>query len=284
MVRPGTYNNLTVTKLVDFGVYLDGDIYDEILMPKRYVPEGCKEGDQVLVFVYFDSEDRVVATTETPKAIVGDFAAMNVVAVTALGAFMDWGLLKDLFVPFREQKYKMEEGKTYVVYVMYDADSDRIIGTSKIDRFLNLEPATFVDGDDVELQIAYRTPLGYMAIINNTHFGLLYANEIFQPLELGQIVPGFIKKMREDERIDLCLQKAGYERVLEVTDEILLKLREAGGVLKVTDKSSADEIYNQFAISKKTFKKAIGSLYKDRFITIEDDGISITHRGKSKNI
>jgi uncharacterized protein len=284
MVRPGTYNNLTVTKLVDFGVYLDGDVYDEILMPKRYVPEGCKEGDQVLVFVYFDSEDRVVATTEIPKAVVGDFAAMNVVAVNALGAFMDWGLMKDLFVPFREQKYKMEEGKTYMVYVMYDADSDRIIGTTKIDRFLNLEPATFVDGDDVELQIAYRTPLGYMAIINNTHFGLLYANEIFQPLEIGQILPGFIKKMREDERIDLCLQKSGYDRVLDITDEILVKLRDAGGTLKVTDKSSAEAIYAQFAISKKTFKKAVGSLYKDRLITIEDDGITITHRGKSKNI
>jgi len=284
MVRPGTYNNLTVTKIVDFGVYLDGGVYDEILMPKRYVPEGCNVGDQVLVFVYFDSEDRVVATTETPKAIVGDFAAMEVVAVNTMGAFMNWGLLKDLFVPFREQKYKMEEGKTYVVYVMYDADSDRIIGTSKIDRFLNIEPATFVDGDDVELQIAYRTPLGYMAIINNTHFGLLYANEVFQPLEIGQIVPGFIKKMREDERIDLCLQKNGYERVLDVTDTILLKLREAGGTLKVNDKSSAEMIYLQFAISKKTFKKAVGSLYKDRFITIEEDGITITHRGKSKNI
>jgi len=284
MVRPGTYNNLTVTKLVDFGVYLDGDVYDEILMPKRYVPEGCKEGDQVLVFIYFDSEDRVVATTEIPKAVVGDFAAMNVVAVNALGAFMDWGLMKDLFVPFREQKYKMEEGKTYMVYVMYDADSDRIIGTSKIDRFLNLEPATFIDGDDVELQIAYRTPLGYMAIINNTHFGLLYTNEIFQPLEIGQILPGFIKKMREDERIDLCLQKTGYDRVLDITDEILVKLRDAGGTLKVTDKSSAEAIYAQFAISKKTFKKAVGSLYKDRLIIIEEDGITITHRGKSKNI
>lgn len=284
MVRPGTYNNLTVVKIVDFGVYLDGESYGEVLLPKRYVPEQCKEGDTVLVFIYFDSEDRVIATTETPKAIVGEFAAMKVVAANSFGAFLDWGLTKDLFVPFKEQKYKMEEGKTYVVYLLYDADTDRIIGTSKIEKYLNLQKPEFQEGDIVDLQVAYRTPMGYTVIINNTHTGLLYENEVFQVLEIGAVVPGYIKKLREDGKIDVSLQKEGFDRVVDNADEILKKLRQAGGTLFVNDKSTTEEIKQLFGISKKTFKKAIGTLYKDRLIIIDHEKIVITHSGKSKNL
>lgn len=284
MVRPGTYNNLIITKFVDFGLYLDGGSYGEILMPKRYMPKDCKEGDQLTVFLYFDSEDRIIATSEIPKAIVGEFAAMKVVSVTGGGAFLDWGLSKDLFIPFSEQKFKMNEGETHVVYVLYDAHSDRIIGSTYLEDYLSTETPDFDEGDAVELLIAHQSPLGYTALINNQFLGILYDNEVFVQLFIGQIITGYIKKIREDGKIDLSLQRSGYEKVVDLSDVFIDKLRKANGFLPFTDKSSTEEIYAAFGTSKKTFKKVIGALYKERSIEIKPDGLYLTHKGKSKNI
>jgi len=273
MVEIGKTNKCRVVKLVDFGVYLDGEDWGEILMPKRYVPENCKVDDIVEVFIYLDSEDRPVATTEKPYVEVGEFAMLKVVAITKIGAFLDWGLQKDLFVPFREQKQNMEEGKSYMVYVYYDFDSDRIAGSAKLDKYLDNLPVEYKEGEKVKLIIANQTDLGYKAIINNLHWGILYKNEIFTSIKPGQKIEGYIQKIREDEKIDLSLQQAGHEKIYDLSDIILMKLRDNNGVLNISDKSPAEEIYSMFGVSKKNFKKAVGNLYKKRVIKISDKRI-----------
>ena len=275
MAEIGVYNNLRVIKEVDFGVYLDGGEHEEILLPRRYVPENCKVDDNIRVFIYLDSEDRFIATTETPYAKVGDFALLKVVAVESVGAFLDWGLLKDLLVPFGEQSPTMEIGKSYVVKVYVDKQSNRIAATTRLDRYLDNEPGNFHAGQEVELLICNQTDIGYKAIINGTHWGVLYSNEVFQPLKSGQKIKGYIKKVREDNKIDLSLHKPGYERVDDITDTILNVLKEQGGFISVTDKSSPETINKLFGVSKKTYKKAIGAIYRKRLITIESDGIRL---------
>lgn len=273
MAAIGTVNELEVIKEVDFGVYLDGAQHGEILMPKRYVPEGCKVGDRVEAFIYLDSEDRLVATTERPIAMVGEFAKLKVIAVTRVGAFMDWGLPKDLLVPFREQQQKMEEGKSYLVYIYLDDESQRIAGTSKLDKCIDNIPIDYEEGEEVDLIIAAQTELGYKAIIDNSHWGMLFKNEVFQNLKVGQKVKGYIKNIREDDKIDLSLEKAGYEKIDPISESILNKLAANDGFLPLNDKTDPDTIRDIFQISKKNFKKAIGALYKQHIISIDEDGI-----------
>ena len=273
MAAIGLINELEVVKEVDFGIYLDGGPHGEILMPKRYVPEGCKPGDTLEVFIYLDSEDRLLATNEKPKAMVGDFALLTVVSVTPVGAFLDWGLPKDLLVPFREQQQRMEAGKSYLVYVYLDDESQRIVATSKLDKCVDNIPVDYEVGEEVDLIIAGQTDLGFKAIIDNSHWGMLYKNEVFQPLKTGQRLKGFIKTIREDEKIDLSLEKEGYEKIDDISQSILNKLAANSGFLSLTDKSSPELIKSNLHISKKNFKKAIGSLYKQRLISIEENGI-----------
>lgn len=275
MAEIGKLNSLRVVKEVDFGLYLDGGEHGEILLPKRYVPENAKPEDILEVFIYLDSEDRVIATTETPFIMVGEFACLKAVAITSMGAFLDWGLMKDLFVPFREQKQKMEVGKWYVITVYLDYDSKRLVASAKIEKFLDNLPPEYDAGEEVDLLISGETDLGFNAIINNKHSGVLYKNEVFQPLKKGDRIKGYIKKIREDEKIDLILQKPGYQKVDDISMRIVDVLKEHKGFIAITDKSDPDTIYNLFGVSKKTFKKAIGSLYKFRVISIEDKGIRL---------
>ena len=275
MAEIGVFNNLRVIKEVDFGVYLDGGEHEEILLPRRYVPENCKVDDNIRVFIYLDSEDRFIATTETPYAMVGDFALLKVIAVESVGAFLDWGLLKDLLVPYSEQSPTMEKGKSYIVRIYVDKKTNRIAATTRLDRYLDNEPGNFHAGQEVELLICSQTDIGYKAIINGTHWGVLYSNEVFQPLKSGQRTKGYIKKIRSDNKIDLSLHKPGYERVDDITDTILNVLKEQGGFISVTDKSSPETIHKLFGVSKKTYKKAIGAIYRKKLITIENDGIKL---------
>ncbi|GAX61305.1 nucleic acid binding protein [Candidatus Scalindua japonica] len=275
MAKIGVFNNLRVVKEVAFGVYLDGGEHEEILLPNRYVPDNCKVGDNIRVFIYLDSEDRFIATTERPYAMVGDFALLKVVAVESVGAFLDWGLPKDLLVPFSEQFPIMEKGKSYIVKIYVDKKSNRIAATTRLDRYLDNIPGNFNAGQEVELLICNQTDIGYKAIINGTHWGVLYSNEVFQTLKSGQKIKGYIKKVRDDNKIDLSLHKPGYEKVDDVTETILTVLKEQGGYIPVTDKSSPETIYKLFGVSKKTYKKAIGAIYKKKLITIENDGIKL---------
>jgi len=277
MAEIGVLNNLRVVKEVDFGVYLDGGEHGEILLPRRYVPENCKVDDNIRVFIYLDSEDRLIATTERPYAMVGDFALLKVVAVESAGAFLDWGLPKDLLVPFSEQSPIMEEGKSYVVRVYVDK-SNRIAGTTRLDKYLDNDTGNFHVSQKVELLICNQTDIGYKAIVNGTHWGVLYYNEVFQSLKSGQKTKGYIKKVRDDNKIDLCLQKLGYDKVDDITETILGVLKEQGGFISVTDKSTPETIHKLFGVSKKTYKKAIGAIYRKRLITIENNGIKLVSK------
>ena len=268
MAEIGQINKLRVVKEVPFGVYLDGDEDGEILLPTRFVPEACQVGDELEVFVYFDSEDQIIATTQRPRAVVGKFAYLQVVDVSQVGAFLDWGLSKDLLVPFPEQHTRMQAGKSYVVYVNLDHDG-RIVATSKIDKFLDKWPARYEPGQEVSLMIAGRTDLGYKAIINHRHWGLIHDQDVFKPLRYGKKVKGYIKNLREDGKIDLSLRKAGYDKISDLAERILQALDEKGGFVPLHDKSPAEEIKHAFGESKKSFKSAIGSLYKQRKIDIE---------------
>ncbi len=238
MAEIGKLNQLEVIKEVDFGIYLDGGDLGEILMPKRYVPEGTQPEDTIEAFIYLDSEDRLLATTEKPLAMVEEFAILEVVSVTSVGAFLNWGLPKDLFVPFREQRQEMEEGKKYLVYVYLDTNSKRIAASSKIETFLDNIPVDYDENEEVDLIIVNQTDLGYNAIIDNSHLGILYKNEVFQTLNPGDKIQGFIKKIRTDGKIDLRLDKVGYEKISEFVDRIIVELQKNKGFIPLTDKSS----------------------------------------------
>lgn len=275
MLEIGKINTLKIVKEVDFGLYLDGGSFGEILIPSRYVPANARVDEYLDVFIYHDSEDRLIATTETPLAEVDQFAFLKVKQLTKVGAFLDWGLLKDLLVPFREQKYEMQNGMSYLVRVYLDKASGRIAASSKLDRFLDNLPADFEEGQEVDLIVWEKTDLGYKVIINNTHTGLLYANEIFKPVHSGMKLKGFIKRLREDDKIDISLQKQGFVHVDETSRMILEKLKSRGGFIEATDNTSPESIKHMFGVSKKVFKKAIGTLYKERLIVIEDKGIRL---------
>jgi hypothetical protein len=275
MAIPGKYNTLSIVKIVDFGVYLDGDDLGEILLPMKWVPEGCKPDDEIEVFLYFDSEDRLIATTMKPYAVVGEFAMLTAKAVNEIGAFLDWGLEKDLLVPYREQNAKMVVGRSYLVYIYSDPQGGRIAASARLERFINLEPADYKPLEEVDLLLWRTTDIGYMAIINNKHEGMLYASDVFEDLERGQRLKGYITKVREDGKIDLTLTKPGYEKIDEMAERILELLRDNKGYMDLNDKSPAEEIYLMCGMSKKNFKKSIGALYKQKLIDIEETGIRL---------
>ena len=275
MVEIGKYNVLTVIDELDFGMILDGGEVQRILLPRRYVPNGCVVGTELEVFIYLDSEDRIIATTEMPNATVGEFACMRVTSVNKVGAFLDWGLMKDLLVPFREQKTTMQEGKWYVVYVYYDKESGRIAATAKIDKYLDNTLPQYERGQEVDIMIAAETEIGYKVIINNEHWGMVYHNQVFKPIQKGDRMKGYVKLIREDDKIDINLTPFGFDKAATLTDVILEKLAENNGSLPFNDKSSSESIQEQFQCSKKAFKMAIGSLYKQKKIVIADNGIKL---------
>lgn len=272
----GKFNTLQVVKEVDFGMYLDGGIEGEILLPKRYVPRGCKPGDKLRVFLYLDQEERLTATTQTPLAQIDEFAYLEVAWVNQFGAFLKWGLMKDLFVPFREQKVPMEVGKKYIAHVHLDKESFRIMASTKVEHYLSHERPLYEPNEEVTILIWQRTNLGYKAIIDNSYAGLLYKNEVFTQLRTGMKTKAYIKHVREDGKIDLTLQRPGKEKIEDFASILLEHIRRSGGYTYLNDKSPADEIYALFGVSKKTFKKAIGDLYKKRLITFFEKGIKLT--------
>ena len=275
MVEIGKYNTLKIVKDLDFGVYLDGGDDLEILLPARYVPRNVKPGDEVEVFIYHDNEGRIIATTAKPLAIVGEFQWMECKSVNDMGAFLEWGLMKDLLVPFREQKMPMREGKWYLVYVHLDHVTKRIVASARVDKFLDNIPPVYEFNQEVDLLVADETEIGYKVIINNLHWGLVYHNEIYRRLERGEHLKGYIKEVREDEKIDVSLTRLGYEKVEGIAGIILDALKVQNGFLPVHDKSPAEEIYSLFGCSKKSFKQAIGALYKKKLISIEPTGIRL---------
>ena len=274
-IELGKFNQLEVVKEVDFGVYLDGGEEGEILLPARYVPKNCKIGDFLNVFLYLDMDERLIATTLTPLVQVGQFACLEVSWVNQYGAFLNWGLMKDLFVPFREQKMKMQVGRKYVVHAHVDEESYRIVASAKVERYLSKEKPEYAPGAEVNILIWQKTDLGFKAIIDNKYSGLLYENEIFSSIETGMEMKAFVKQVREDGKVDLILQKPGFEKVDDFAKTLLDYIKEQGGRIHLNDKSPAEDIYDTFGVSKKTFKKGVGDLYKKRLITLHEDGIAL---------
>lgn len=274
-IELGKFNTLEVVKQVDFGLYLDGDEEGEILLPSRYVPDDCQIGDWLNVFLYLDIDERLIATTLTPLVQVGEFACLEVAWVNEFGAFLNWGLMKDLFVPFSEQKMKMQVGRSYVVHTHLDDESYRIVASAKVDRYLSKEMPAYQPGDEVNILIWQKTDLGFKAIIENQFSGLLYDGEIFQPLRTGSLLKAFVKQVREDGKIDLMLQKPGFEKIDDFAKTLLDYIREHDGQIALTDKSPAEDIYDTFGVSKKTFKKAVGDLYRKRLIVLQEEGICL---------
>ncbi|MDF1555663.1 MAG: S1-like domain-containing RNA-binding protein [Deferrisomatales bacterium] len=278
MADIGRVNTLRITRTVPQGVYLDGGESGEILLPTQQVPEPCRQGDAVEVFVYVNKEKRLQATTQRPLATVGQLARLRVAGTSSAGTYLDWGLPKDLLVPLREQQVKMEEGKSYVVFVFLDEDTMSIAASSKLDRFIDVRNPNYHVGEEVDLFLCAKTDLGYRAAVNDAHWGLIYDNEIFQDLHIGQRLKGYIKAIREDARIDISLQRSGYKKVDDVARGIIEKMAGRGGRIAVTTKSPPEDIYAMFGVSKKVFKMAIGALYKKRLITIEAGGITLVEK------
>lgn len=272
----GKKNTLKVLRKVDFGFYLDAEEYDSVLLPMRYAPESLQEGDDIEVFVYLDSEDRIIATTEQPLAEVGDFAYLMVKDVNKFGAYLDWGLPKDLFVPYREQKMRMEAGKKYWVYIYVDKDSDRIAASAKIDKFLDIYNPPYNEGDEVSIQIHSKSDLGIKVIVDNSYWGIIYQNEWAGKLIIGEKKIAYIKKVREDLKLDISLSPTGYKNKIGNFEEIILQaLTNNNGFLSLHDKSSSEEIKETLGMSKKSFKMTIGSLYKAGKISLETNGIRL---------
>ncbi|KQS33745.1 S1 RNA-binding domain-containing protein [Dyadobacter sp. Leaf189] len=273
MLFIGKYNHLTIERVTSVGMFLSDVEGEEVLLPNQYITDEMQVGDTIRVFVYLDSEDRPVATTQTPKIIRNEFAYLEVKDVSEYGAFLDWGLIKDLFVPFREQTKPMEIGESHVVFLYLDQKSARLLASTKVDKFLDNERLTIKEGDEVDLLIFQKTDLGYNAIVNQYHKGLIYANEVFRDLQVGDSLKGYVKKIREENKLDISLQKSVTE-IIEPTGKLIFDIvKKEGGFLNLSDNSSPEEIYKRLQISKKVFKKAIGGLYRQGLIKIADDGI-----------
>lgn len=277
MIQVGQYNTLRVVKEVDFGLYLDGGEAGEILLPAKYVPEGTTLDDEIEVFLYHDSEDRLIATTEEPYIMVGEFAFLETKMVNRVGAFLDWGITaKDLLVPFAEQRATMREGGVYLVYAFLDDMTGRIVASSKVEKFLDNVPPQYEVNQAVEILVVQETELGYKVIVENNHWGVVYKNEVFTAIEPGDFLTGYVKKVRDDEKIDVALQPVGYAQAVGdgvIAERIMEGLQQAGGFLPYGDKTDATIIARVFGCSKKNFKKAIGALYKAHRIVIMQDGI-----------
>lgn len=274
MIKVGDYNVLKVLRETDFGFYLD-DGAEGILLPKRFVPEGLKVGDEIKVFIYHDSEGRLIATTQHPKGVVGDIVKLKAVTVTNQGAFLDWGLIKDIFVPKSKQLSGMRQGAEYLVKIYIDEQTGRVAATEKIEPFLSNENLTVKEKDIVDLVVYRRTDIGYVVIINNKHTGVLHFNEIYQNITVGDKLKGFIKTIRPDNKIDVVVGRSGYNRVEDEAEKILRLLNENNGYLLYHDKSDPEEIYSFFGMSKKAFKMAAGNLYKQQKIEFTKTGIKL---------
>lgn len=276
-IQLGRMNRLKVIKFVDFGFYLDGGAkYGRILLPQGEIRgEGVDVGVWVDVFLYLDQEERLIATMQRPLAQVGDFAYLEVAWVNNFGAFLDWGLMKDLFVPFREQKMKMQKGQKYIVHVHLDDESYRIMASAKVERYLGSIPDEVKVGDEVDCLIWQKTELGFKAIVNNSFGALLYDDQVFRELHTGDRVKAYVSQVRVDGKVDLLLQRPGQAAVSDFSDVLLEHLRTNHGSTVLCDKSPAEEIYAVFGVSKKVFKKAVGDLYKRRLIEISDRGLKL---------
>ena len=275
MVNIGQINTLVVVKKVDFGVYLDGKELGDILLPERYVPASCMLEDEIDVFIYLDSEDLLIATTQTPKAMVGECAYLKVIEVNAVGAFLDWGLPKDLLVPYGEQQTPMEVGHSYVVTLYIDEASDRIAASSRLNKFVVDTSPYFKPQQLVELLICERTDLGYKAIVNQAVIGLLFNSDVVKPVSYGDRLEGYVKQVREDNKLDLCLQLVTREALDALSQEILAFIEAQGGVITLTDRSAPEDIAKQFGVSKSSYKKALGKLYQKRLVLIEKKSVSL---------
>lgn len=274
MLKAGHYYTLKVVKKVDFGLYLDGD-GDEILLPKRFVPKGLRDGDEAEVFIYHDNEQRLIATTMRPHATVGEIALLKVVSKTPQGAFLDWGIMKDVFLPLSQQVNRIYEGQSYLVYLYIDEQTGRVAATEKLDRYVRNDDLTVKEKEKVKLTVWQKTDIGYKVIINNRHSGVVHFGDVFRELEYGERLEGYIKTIRPENKIDVGAGEIGYKRVESETDRILALLQEHNGYLPYSDKSSPEEIYQFFGISKKTFKMAVGSLYRERKIELTKTGIRL---------
>lgn len=275
MIQLGKTNTLTILRETPPGLYL-GDGGDEVvLLPAKFIEPEFKVNDEIEVFIYKDSNDRLIATRYKPYVEINQFAFLNVSEVNQVGAFLDWGLEKDLFVPFKEQKHKMLEGHSYVVYVYVDEASQRIVASGKVNKFISNEVLEVEQGQEVDLLVYNKTDLGFTCIINGIHKGLIYHNDLFTDLEVGDSVKGYIKLIRENNLIDLSLQNLGFKHVLSSTDQILEYLKANSGFMNLTDKTSPDIIERKFNMSKATFKKSIGILYRQRKVTLHDDGVRL---------
>lgn len=279
LIKIGQFNPLKVLHVFDDGAVLDGGQYGEIPLHERDMPADCKVDDIINVFVYPDSEDQLVATTETPKAQAGEFALLEVVSIESIGAFLDWGLPKDLFLPFAEQARELHIGDEVLVYI-YQDNSKRLCASMRIEKHSNKKTDGYKVGQPVDLILFGKSDLGYKALINKAHTGILFSDEVFQKLHYGQSVKAYIKSVRPDGKIDLILQKTGHKAGLDIEPSILAELEKNNGFLNINDKTAAETIYDLFGVSKKKYKIALGGLYKKRLITVEDDGIRLVSKQK----
>ena len=275
MAEIGKINHLEVVKKVDFGVYLDGDELGEILLPERDVPPGCVVGEGLDVFVHLDSEDLLVATTQMPKAMVGECAFLKVVEINAVGAFLDWGLPKDLLVPYSEQQKPMVVGQSYVVYVYVDEETDRIAASSRLNKFVVDSSPYFKVQQKVELLICEQTDLGYKAVVNQSVIGLLFNSDVIRPVRVGETLQGYIKEVRSDKKLDLRLQLVSREALDDLSKQVMAFIQSEGGKTTLTDKSAPADIAKQFGVSKSSYKKALGKLYQKRLIVIEKHQVTL---------
>ncbi len=271
----GRYNDLEMLRTTSVGAFLGDKEGNDVLLPTKWIPEGTQIGDTLNVFVYTDSEDRPIATTMPPHAVVNEFGFMRVNDVNDVGAFLDWGIEKDLFVPYREQRMKMQEGRSYVVYLYFDITTGRVAASNRLNRFLDNDTLTVKEGDEVALLVYERTELGYKVIINHLHTGVVYANEVIRPLNVGEKHVGYVRKVREDNKLDISLQPIGYAAVEPNSQRILDLLKATKGFLPFTDRTDPEIIRQKLGMSKKVFKKAVGMLYRERRITIEENGIRL---------
>lgn len=273
MITLGEYNLLRIDRILDQGAYLVDEEENDVLLPNKYMAENAEVDDEVEVFVYNDSEDRLIATNLTPKFTLNEFAFLQVKDVNRFGAFLDWGLEKEILVPFSEQNQRMEIDRWYIVRLLLDEKTNRLVASNKLNKFIETDHITVEEGEEVDLLVSEKTDLGYKVIIEDVHQGLVYANEVFRELNVGETLKGYVKNIREDGKIDISLQKQGYGNVEPNAIKILERIKEKEGFLALTDKSQPEDIYAQLEMSKKTFKKAIGGLYKRKLIRMTEEGI-----------
>lgn len=278
MAKVCAFNKLKVTRCVAAGIFVDAGEYGELMMPGWDVTTAVDAGTEVDVFLFPDADGRMVASMRRPAAMPGEAALMKVASVTASGALLEWGMPKNLFVPVKEQQEKMVKGYSYVVYVHYDARNRSLTGSTQLEKFLTTTPGGLELNQEVSLLISDESDLGYRAVINNQALGFIYRNDLFRNIRVGEKIIGFIKNIREDGRVDLYLQKPGFEKIVDIGDQILAKIEAAGGFIAVTDKSQPEEIYRLFETSKKNYKKAIGGLYKKGLVMLEDTGVRLVRK------